>query len=53
MPTEVVAAKLKKGEMTSCEGENGMLTLKWIDKRPVTMLSTIHNDSMVAKRQRS
>lgn len=46
------AAKLK-GEMTTCEVETGMLALKWMDKRPVTMLSTIHDDSMLTKCQRS
>ena len=53
MPKAVVAAKLKKGEVTSSEVEKGMLALRWIDKRAVTMLSTLHDDSMVTKRRRS
>jgi len=31
-PTEVIAAVLKKGEMSSCEVERSMLALKWMDK---------------------
>ena len=29
------------------------MALKWMDKRPVTMLSTIHNESMTTKICRS
>ena len=53
MPKEITAAKLKKGEMRSHKLEKGMLALRWVDKRPVTMLSTIHDDSMVTKRRRT
>jgi len=53
MPKQVTAAKLKKGEMTSSEVKNGMLALKWQDKRPVNMLSTIHDNSRVTKRRRT
>ena len=53
MPKEVTAAKLKKGEMTTSEVKNGMLALKWQDKRAVVMLSTIHDDSWVTKRRRT
>ena len=53
MPSSVVNAKLKKGEVTSTEVEEGMMALKWQDKRQVMMLSTIHDDSMVMKRRRS
>ena len=52
MPKEVTAAKLK-GEMTSSEVQKGILALKWQDKRPVVMLSTIHDDSWVTKRRRT
>ena len=51
MPTEVTTAKLKKGEMTSSEVQKGILPLKWQDKWPVVMLSTIHDDSWVTKRR--
>ncbi len=53
MPKSLAAAKLKKGEVMTSEVEKGMLALKWMDKRQVTMLSTIHGDSMVPKRRRS
>ena len=53
MPKIVTAAKLKKGESASTEVEKGMLALKWMDKRQVNMLSTIHDDSRVTKRRRT
>ena len=51
MPKEVTTAKLKKGEVKSAEVEEGMLALKWMDKRQINMLSTIHDDSMMFKRR--
>ena len=42
IPKEIMQAKLKKGEMVSCEDENGIVVLKWIDTRDVRMLSTLH-----------
>ena len=45
MPKEVTAAKLKKGDMTSREVQKGTLALKWQDKQPVVMLSTINDNS--------
>ena len=53
MPQAISDAKLNKGEVFSCEVETGMQALKWRDKRHVTMLSTIHDTSMVTKRRRS
>ena len=53
MPQVIADTKLKKGEVISCEVEKGMVALKWKDKRQVTVLSTIHDNSMVAKRRRS
>ena len=46
-------AKLKKGETLSKQVDGSMMALKWMDKRPVTMLSTIHDDSFVTKKCRS
>ena len=53
MPKEVTAAKLKKGDMTSREVQKGTLALKWQDKQPVVMLSTINDNSWVTKRRRT
>ena len=50
LPKEVKAT-LKKGEMVSKQMDSSMLALKWVDKRAVTMLSTIHDDSFVTKRR--
>ena len=44
--------KMKKGEV-KVESTDGVLALKWMDKRPVCMLSTIHGDEMVTKRRRT
>ena len=45
-------ARLQKGQVVSSR-DDGILSLKWRDKRDVTMLSTYHNDVMVAKSRRS
>ena len=47
MPQVIAETKLK-GEVISCEVEKGVVALKWKDKRQVTVLSTIHDSSMVA-----
>lgn len=47
MPTEVLQAKLKRGEMVSREDENGIVILKWRDTRDVRLLSTKHAPIMV------
>lgn len=52
MPDEM-KAKLKKGEVMSQQIDSSMLVLKWMDKREVMMLSTIHDDSFVTKKRRS
>lgn len=44
---EVVAAKLTRGDRIVRESSNGILELKWKDKRDVMVLSTKHNDDMV------
>ena len=43
---------MKKGEV-KVESTDGVLALKWMDKCPVCMLSTIHGDEMVTKRRRT
>ena len=52
LPKET-SAKLKKGETVSAQVDGSMMALKWMDKRPVTMLSAIHDDSFVTKKRRS
>ena len=52
IPKDFQTCKLKKGEVvTFCDGT--VSGLKWMDKRPVSMLSTIHDDSLVSKRRRT
>ena len=53
MPLEISSAKLQKGEVVTSVVQEGMTALKWRDKRQVTMLSTIHDTTMVTKRRRS
>ena len=45
-------ASLKKGEVRASQSDE-LLTLQWQDKRKVTVISTIHDDSMVVKRRRT
>ena len=52
LPPEM-SAKLKKGDITSATINDHILALKWMDKRPVNMLSTVHDDSMVTKQRRT
>lgn len=44
--------KMKKGEITTDLIESG-LVIKWMDKRPVTVLTNIHDDTMTTKRRRT
>ena len=46
-------AKLAKGDTTSVLIDNTMMALKWMDKRQVCMLTTIHDDSMMTKIRRT
>ena len=45
-------SRMNKGDVQSVT-ENGLLSMKWMDKRAVTMISTIHEDSMVSTPRRS
>lgn len=40
LPREVTNTKLKKGEIAAKQTEDGIVALKWRDKRDVLMLST-------------
>ena len=51
LPIEIKAT-LARGETISVPMDKSMMALKWMDKRPVTMLSTIHDDSMTTKIRR-
>ena len=48
---DITGTPLKKGEVVSMQ-EDGVLALKWHDKRDVLMLSTYHDSSMVEKSRR-
>ena len=52
IPKSVSTANLQKGETQSIH-DDGILSLKWRDKRDVLMLSTFHDDTMVGKSRRS
>ena len=43
---------ISKGDVVSAQA-GPVLALKWMDKRAVTMISTIHNTSLVSKQRRS
>lgn len=46
IPKEVLSTKLKKGEIIGRE-KNGIVILKWMDKREVLMLTTKHQANLV------
>lgn len=51
-PVEVSKKKLKKGETIAKQNDDGIMVLKWKDRRDVLMLSTKHLDAMTAVAQR-
>ncbi|XP_039751370.1 piggyBac transposable element-derived protein 4-like [Pararge aegeria] len=56
LPKKVVQEKLNKGEMIALENNDGILILKWKDKRDVLALSTKHSVGFVtvtSKRNRN
>ena len=48
IPSEFQKGKLKKGEMMTYR-DGPLMGLKWMDKRQVVMLSTIHDNTMIEK----
>lgn len=52
IPKSISSVNLQKGQVCSTR-EDGILSLKWRDKRDVLMLSTFHDDTMVGKSRRS
>lgn len=49
LPKTVISTKLKKGNIKGKMNSNGVRVFKWVDKRPVYMISTCrnHNTEMV------
>lgn len=47
LPSDVILAKLKKGEIVSRESHDGIMVCKWKDARDVIMLSTIHSPALI------
>ena len=47
---EEVKSRIQKGEIMI---DDSLMALKWMDNCPVTMLSTIHDDSTVTKQRRT
>lgn len=52
LPPNFKNYKLKKGEMVSFK-DGGLTGVRWMDKHPVALLSTIHNDSTATVTRRS
>lgn len=53
IPVEVVKKQLKRGEKIALQNDQGIMVLKWKDRRDVLMLSTKNLDAMTAVRTRS
>ena len=50
---EEIKAKLQKGEIVSKMIDNNVLALKWMDKHPMAMLTTVHDNSVVTKQRQT
>jgi len=48
LPENVRKNKLSKGDIVSRHSKDGIVVLKWHDKRDVFMLTTQHTDAIVA-----
>ena len=44
---------MNKGDVSATAVDENMMALKWMDKRPVSMLSTIHDNTMTTKVRRT
>ena len=44
---------IRKREVVTAAVDDTVTALKWMDKRPVVMLSSVHDSSLVAKKRRS
>lgn len=47
LPCNVKNARLKRGQISAAENDDGIVVMKWKDKRDVLMLTTKHDASMV------
>lgn len=47
LPKNIVSLKLKKGEIKGAMNKNGVKVIKWVDKRPLLMISTRKEDKDV------
>ena len=47
LPGAVTKSKLKKGEVIARENKDGIVVMKWRDKRDVSILSTRHTEALV------
>nr|XP_034839973.1 piggyBac transposable element-derived protein 4-like [Maniola hyperantus] len=52
LPKDIISTKLHKGEMIAKENDDGILVLKWKDKRDVLALSTKHSVGFVTVRSK-
>ena len=52
MPEEI-KVKMKKGEIKMASLEGGILAIKWMDKRAVTLITTKHDAGVIHKEHRS
>ena len=50
---EEMKSKLQKGEMVTKMIDDKLMALKWQDKHPVVMLTTVHDDSVITKQRRT
>lgn len=46
LPKEVIDTKLKRGMSIARQNPNGVTVMKWVDKREIFMLSTLHDNAI-------
>lgn len=52
VPDPIKVAKLKKGEIVAYHSQ-GVMVLKWMDKKQVSFISTFHDATMISREKRS
>jgi hypothetical protein len=48
VPDSLKNAKLKRGELDAYHSQ-GIMVMKWVDKKPVTFISTFHDASLISR----